>query len=88
MDLTNSFLPENRAGTVPVFVVLDSSMGEVARFIETAHSLVPAIDAMDDAWLITLAVLSGIVLFSGGVFRPRFHRVRAWVDPWHRDWDW
>ncbi len=48
LELTNSFLPENRAGTVPVFVVLDSSMVEVARFIETAHELVPAIDAMDD----------------------------------------
>lgn len=48
LELTNSFLPENRAGTVPVFVVLDSSMGEVARFIETASELVPAIDAMDD----------------------------------------
>ncbi len=48
LELTNSFLPENRAGTVPVFVVLDSSMGEVARFIETALELVPAIDAMDD----------------------------------------
>ena len=48
LDLTNSFLPENRAGTVPVFVVLDSSMGEVAKFIETARELVPALDAMDD----------------------------------------
>ena len=48
LDLTNSFLPENRAGTVPVFVVLDSSMKEIARFIETANELVPAIDAMDD----------------------------------------
>ena len=48
LDLTNSFLPENRAGTVPVFVVADSSMSEVARFIETAGELVPAIDAMDD----------------------------------------
>ena len=48
LELTNTFLPENRAGTVPVFVVLDSSMGEVARFIETANDLVPAIDAMDD----------------------------------------
>lgn len=49
LDLTNSFLPENRAGTVPVFVVLDSSMKEIARFVETANELVPAIDAMDDA---------------------------------------
>ena len=48
LELTNTFLPENRAGTVPVFVVLDSSMGQVARFIETANELVPAIDAMDD----------------------------------------
>lgn len=49
LDLTNSFLPENRAGTVPVFVALDGNMGEVARFIETARSLVPKIDAMDAA---------------------------------------
>ena len=49
LPLTDSFLPENRAGTVPVFVVLDSSMNEVARFVETAHELVPAIDAMDEA---------------------------------------
>ena len=49
LDLTNSFLPENRAGTVPVFVVLDSSMNEIARFVETANELVPSIDAMDEA---------------------------------------
>ena len=48
LDLTNSFLPEHRAGTVPVFVVFDQNMGEVARFVETAISLVPAIDAMDE----------------------------------------
>ena len=47
LDLTNSFLPEHRAGTVPVFVVFDENMGEIARFIETARSLVPSIDAMD-----------------------------------------
>ena len=47
LELTNSFLPENRAGTVPVFVVLDSSMKEIARFVETAGELVPSIDAMD-----------------------------------------
>lgn len=49
LELTNSFLPENRAGTVPVFVALDGNMVEVARFIETARSLVPQIDAMDEA---------------------------------------
>ncbi|MXZ91140.1 MAG: hypothetical protein F4W95_09705 [Chloroflexi bacterium] len=48
LELTNSFLPEHRAGTVPVFVVFDENMGEVARFIETARSLVPSIDAMDE----------------------------------------
>jgi thiol-disulfide isomerase/thioredoxin len=48
LALTNSFLPESRAGTVPVFAVLDRSMGEVARFIETANELAPAIDAMDE----------------------------------------
>ena len=49
LELTNSFLPENRAGTVPVFVALDAEMGEIARFIETANELVPSIDAMDEA---------------------------------------
>jgi thiol-disulfide isomerase/thioredoxin len=49
LELTNSFLAENRAGTVPVFIVMDSSMNEIARFIETAGELVPALDAMDEA---------------------------------------
>ena len=48
LELTNTFLPEHRAGTVPVFVVFDENMSEVARFIETARSLVPSIDAMDE----------------------------------------
>ncbi|MCH7606870.1 MAG: thioredoxin family protein [Chloroflexi bacterium] len=48
LELTNSFMAENRAGTVPVFVVLDSSMKEIAIFIETASELVPAIDGMDE----------------------------------------
>lgn len=48
LDLTNSFLPDHRAGTVPVFVVFDEGMNEISRFIETARSLVPQIDAMDD----------------------------------------
>jgi len=47
LELSNSFLPENRQGTVPVFVVCDSSMSVVAKFIETAFELVPDIDAMD-----------------------------------------
>jgi len=48
LRLTDSFLPDYRAGTVPVFVVLDGAMKEVARFIETAKTLVPQIDAMDE----------------------------------------
>ena len=48
LEVTNSFLPEHRAGTVPVFVTFDAEMGEISRFIETARSLVPQIDAMDE----------------------------------------
>ena len=48
LELTNSFLSEDRAGTVPVIVAFDSSMSEIARFVETANELVPAIDAMDE----------------------------------------
>ena len=48
LELANSFLPENRAGTTPIFVVLDKDMRQISRFIETANSLVPRIDAMDE----------------------------------------
>ena len=48
LELSNSFLPEDRQGTVPIFVVCDAGMNELARFIETAGELVPDIDAMDD----------------------------------------
>jgi thiol-disulfide isomerase/thioredoxin len=48
LELTNSFLPEDRAGTVPVFIVYDSAMDEIARFIETANALVAQVDAMDE----------------------------------------
>ena len=47
--LADTFLPEHRAGTVPIFVALDDDMNEIARFIETANGLVPQIDAMDEA---------------------------------------
>lgn len=49
VPLADTFLPEHRAGTVPIFVVFDQSMNEIARFIETAGALVPQIDAMDEA---------------------------------------
>ncbi len=48
VPLADTFLPEHRAGTVPIFVVLDDDFNEVARFIETASGLVPQIDTMDD----------------------------------------
>ena len=47
LELTNSFLPEHRHGTVPVFAVFDSQMHEVGRFIETARELVPVLDDME-----------------------------------------
>ncbi len=49
LELSNTFLPEHRAGTVPIFVVMDQEMNQVVRFIETAGALVPEIDAMDAA---------------------------------------
>ena len=48
LELTNSYLPAHRAGTVPVFVVFDSQMQEVGRFIETAKELVPVLDKMEE----------------------------------------
>ena len=48
LELTNSFLPEHRAGTVPVFVVFDSEMREIGRFIETAKELIPTLDKMEE----------------------------------------
>jgi hypothetical protein len=48
LEITNSFLPEHRVGTTPVFITFGPSMQEVSRFVETARSLVPQIDAMDD----------------------------------------
>ena len=59
LALADSFLPENRAGTVPVFIVLDSSMHEIARFIETANELVPAIDELYDMIAKQVAADSG-----------------------------
>ena len=49
LELSNSLLPEQRAGTVPIFVVMDKDMRQMVRFIETASTLVPDIDAMDSA---------------------------------------
>ena len=49
LELSNSLLPEHRAGTVPIFVLMDREMNQMVRFIETAGALVPAIDAMDTA---------------------------------------
>ncbi|MEE8466203.1 MAG: thioredoxin family protein [Dehalococcoidia bacterium] len=49
LELSNSLLPEHRSGTVPIFVLMDQEMNQMVRFIETANSLVPQIDAMDAA---------------------------------------
>ena len=49
LELSNSLLPEHRAGTVPIFVLMDQDMNQMVRFIETANTLVPDIDAMDAA---------------------------------------
>ena len=49
LELSNSLLPEHRAGTVPIFVVMDQAMNQKVRFIETASNLVPSINAMDGA---------------------------------------
>lgn len=57
-------------------------MLRLAVFIIALLLAVGAVDATDDAWLITLAVLSGVALFTGGGWRPRFRRFRS------RDWDW
>ena len=49
LELANSFLPENRWGTVPVFVFFTApDMREISRFIETALELVPAIDGIEE----------------------------------------
>lgn len=53
-ELTDSFLPSNRHGTLPVFVVFDSQMQEVARFIETAKELVPLLNEMEQKVILTL----------------------------------
>ena len=49
LELSNSLIPDHRAGTVPIFVVMDKEMQHMVRFIETANALVPEIDAMDAA---------------------------------------
>ncbi len=48
-DLANSFLPENRWGTVPVFAFFEEDGTDpVALFIETSPELIPALDGMED----------------------------------------
>jgi hypothetical protein len=48
LELANSFLPEHRHGTLPLFIVYDAQMREVSRFIETAGELVPAVNSMEE----------------------------------------
>ena len=47
-ELANSFLPENRWGTVPVFAFFnEDDMRQVGLFIETSPDLIPALDGME-----------------------------------------
>ena len=49
LELANSFLPQHRWGTVPVFVFFNpADMREISRFIETAPELVPVLDSMEE----------------------------------------
>ncbi len=68
-------------------------MMRMIRLTAFIIALLLAVDALepDAAWLITLAVLSGIAFFSAGGRRSPFpfHRLRAWVDaPWVDEDDW
>ena len=47
-ELADGFLPSHRAGTLPIFVVFDDEMHEIARFIETAKKLQPLVGKMSD----------------------------------------
>ena len=50
LEVANSFLPENRWGTVPVFVFFtQDDMREVSRFIEMSADLVPVLDGMEES---------------------------------------
>jgi hypothetical protein len=83
LDLTNSFLAEDRAGTVPVFVVMDSNMNEIARFVETANELVPSIDAMDETIAQEVAAQPADEARAAGRARRtafRVSRAREWGE--------
>ena len=83
LDLTNSFLAEDRAGTVPVFVVMDSNMNEIARFVETANELVPSIDAMDETIAQEIAAQPAEEARAAGRARRtafRVSRAREWGE--------
>ena len=64
-------------------------MLRLAVFIIALLLAVGAIDATNEAWLITLAVLAGLAVFTSGgrIIRiwPLSRRARARVD---REWDW
>ena len=49
LELANSYLPEYRWGTVPVFVFFNQDMHEVSCFIETAPEMVPIVEEMGAA---------------------------------------
>ena len=48
-ELANTYLPENRRDTVPVFVLFtQEDMRDISIFIETSQEIVPAIDGMEE----------------------------------------
>ena len=82
LELANTFLPEYRAGTTPIFVVLDSDMKEISRFIETARGLVPQIDAMDEMIAQEVAGEGDNARAAGRGKRTAFRVAHA------REWSW
>ena len=83
LELSNSLIPEHRAGTVPIFVVMDKDMQHMVRFIETANALVPEIDAMDAAIDLEVAGMDDAEarqLKRGRRTSYRVERAQSWGD--------
>jgi thiol-disulfide isomerase/thioredoxin len=83
LELSNSLLPEHRAGTVPIFVLMDRGMNQMVRFIETANTLVPDIDAMDaaiDAETVGMSEAEQRQAKRGRRTSYRVERAQAWGE--------
>jgi len=83
LELSNSLIPEHRAGSVPIFVVMDKDMQHMVRFIETANALVPEIDAMDaaiDLEVVGMDDAEARQLKRGRRTSYRVERAQSWGD--------